>query len=355
MNSGGGSSFSVKSNAFHQQGVRSGNGYVVVTSYPIPFTSSPQSLCSQGSPPPFIRYLVVAGGGGNACYCGGGAGGVLIGDLPIEANNQEIKITVGRGGYSGSCGGGGDSGQDSSLGSIVAIGGGKAAHCQSCQGYTGGSGGGAYSGITGNGTPGQGTKGVGCQGGGAGSNATTDRAGDGVSSDISGQKMYYGGGGGGGGDETVRNGLGQNGPGGGGGTMSPHHSGNPGIVILSYPEIYKMPDNYTLTRGSISKVNGNNVFVFEAGELNIENKVGETTNNFITFKPSCSSRPSSSIPSSSKPSSSVPSSSIPSSSLPSSSRPSSSIPSSSRPTCPSGQPTSKPTNPVRRILLYIFF
>ena len=54
MNSGGGSSFSVKSNAFHEQGVRSGNGYVVITYYSMPLAEESPSPSSFPGPSPAL-------------------------------------------------------------------------------------------------------------------------------------------------------------------------------------------------------------------------------------------------------------------------------------------------------------
>lgn len=174
-----------------------------------------------------VQYLLVAGGGGGGFQVGGGggAGGLLTGTTILDRNTQ-YNIVVGGGGV-----GGGTSqttpalnGTNSTLSTIVAIGGGAGAnHVRSAGGYNGagqvgGSGGGGagddsnQSGPGGAGTPGQGSNGgsglnsqgwAGGGGGGAGNaggNATTNTGGlggDGLPSTITGTSTYYAGGGGG--------------------------------------------------------------------------------------------------------------------------------------------------------------
>lgn len=228
-----------------------------------------------------LEYLVVAGGGGSGSSHagGGGAGGVLTGILIIS--NGTYPITIGQGGTSRV------NGSNSSLGSLVeTIGGGCGDIANSSTGRAGngGSGGGAGmytvdNGTFGSGIPGQGHdggnhggyltisgNGRGGGGGGAGQpgfsglasmgTANSGRGGDGISSEITGDLVFYGGGGGGaswqGSLGTVSTGglggggnggrqnstLAQNGlpnRGGGAGTRGgSSNSGGSGIVIIRY-------------------------------------------------------------------------------------------------------------------------
>ena len=192
-------------------------------------------------------YLIVAGGGGGGAGPGGGggAGGLLTRSINIQAGNV-YTITVGAGGAatSGSwpqnISANGNSGNNSSFGSIAtAIAGGGGAGSGS-NGIAGGSGGGgagsAFSG--GAGTSGQGfaggaavsATGDGAGGGGAsaigsatGSSGPAGAGGAGVASTITGTSVSYAGGGGGGantGATVPSAGAGGSGGGGGGGLGS---------------------------------------------------------------------------------------------------------------------------------------
>ena len=127
MNPGGGSSFSVKSNAFHEQGVRSGNGYVVVSYYSMPLAeeslSPSPSSSSSISPPPkapsptifrfnftgavqvfnttnyqFIRVLAYGAGSPNQTVSGivvkGGKGALVDATIQVPKNSV-LSIYVG--------------------------------------------------------------------------------------------------------------------------------------------------------------------------------------------------------------------------------------------------------------------
>ena len=139
--------------------------------------------------------LVVGGGGGSAgggsagALLGGGGGGVVLLDGAIPATpNTILQIKVGVGGFTVP-GYGWDTfyasnGLNSSIDSIVALGGGR-----------GGSNGGSGGGGGGLGTNGQGFNGGSSGGGGAGSAGNGVNGGNGRPSSITGQLVYYGGGG----------------------------------------------------------------------------------------------------------------------------------------------------------------
>jgi hypothetical protein len=200
------------------------------------------------------EYLVVAGGGGGGGdrAGGGGAGGYrssVIGELSganssaesrliMEANTSHV-VTVGAGGTGGGISSGyGTNGQNSSIGSIVSLGGGGGAGGFVVSGATpsGGSGGGSGGqdggfGLTGGaGTSGQGFKGgdgIGspfhAAGGGgasaAGGNAggSAGAGGAGLLSSITGSPVARAGGGGGGANNSSAHGAGGIGGGGAGG------------------------------------------------------------------------------------------------------------------------------------------
>jgi|SRR5690625_1563203 len=181
-----------------------------------------------------VEYLIVGGGGAGGCSYehndkpvggGGGGGGVLYGATDLHG---DLPVKVGGGGQGNNSNGVGLSGQNSSLGSWVAIGG-SGGGSGTNRPPVGGSGGGsgamsrnvAY-GYFGQGTYGQGHNGGrgsqragGVAGGGGGgatglggngatsinemnrSDATGGSGGPGFTSDISGALSVYGGGGGG--------------------------------------------------------------------------------------------------------------------------------------------------------------
>ncbi|CAE7556653.1 unnamed protein product [Symbiodinium natans] len=191
-----------------------------------------------------IDFLIVAGGGG-AGSGGGGGGGVIMGSKMIH-KGTEWTVKVGGGGKAGQGGGverdpskPATKGEDSMLGSLVAIGGGKGADYTRTPGGGGSGGGGGFDQnhqSSAPGTPGQGfhggltnQRGYGAAGGGGGAGEPGGSApkkhyggkgGDGVSSDITGALKWYGGGGGGGvnhnGDILIAGGGGAGGKGGGG-------------------------------------------------------------------------------------------------------------------------------------------
>ncbi|MDD7972977.1 glycine-rich domain-containing protein [Roseinatronobacter alkalisoli] len=205
-----------------------------------------------------IEYLIVGGGGGGGAVAGGGggAGGVRPNTSLQPAGTY--PVTVGSGGAGDSrttwptapVQGGAD-GQPSSVFGVSALGGGGGGTYNSStligNGRTGASGGGgSHQGTGGTGTAGQGFNGAtgtiglgdssGGGGGGAGQSGaagTTSfagRGGDGISSDITGDEIFYGGGGAGGGD--IRDNLVQSnsgGLGGGGASRNNQAAGENGV------------------------------------------------------------------------------------------------------------------------------
>lgn len=246
---------------------------------------------------PAVDYLVVAGGGagGGSYGSGGGAGGLLQGNISIITGSA-ITVTVGGGG-TGVSNANGNSGNNSVLGTITAIGGGYGVSGYGNQAGSGGSGGGSSGNSTGHnkwGQPvfgqgnrgGDGGDGTGpAQGGGGGagtpglngiSEQPAGNGGAGIASVITGTVTGYAGGGGGGcynrstavqgaggfggggagGVSTATNNgtAGTANTGGGGGGSSFVTSGSPsggnggsGIVVLSYPDVYA---GATATTGS---------------------------------------------------------------------------------------------------------
>lgn len=208
-----------------------------------------------------VDYLVVAGGGTGTS--GGGAGGLLQGNLPVTAGTS-YTVTVGAGGAGGS----NNNGNNSVFGSITTTGGGGGIS------VSGGSGSGGYAtgSYGGQAVSGQGNQGgngdtsgtqSGGGGGGAGSRGLpaigtiAGNGGAGIASDISGTRTVYAGGGGGGAAGTggglggaggggqgsvngtpVTAGTANTGGGGGGAYYSANANGGSGIVILSYPDTY---------------------------------------------------------------------------------------------------------------------
>jgi len=252
--------------------------------------------------PTSVDYLVVAGGGsgGNGDTTGiggggGGAGGLRTSAGPSGGGNTaesafsvtsgtNYTVTVGNGGVaptvSAEDGGYGNQGQSSVFGSITTVGGGGGGK-QNGNGLSGGSGGGAgYSTFTGGartvnqGYAGGSTSGVYSEAGGGGAGgvgqpATSTKGGNGgvgVQSSITGTATYYAGGGGGGGYTALgtTQGLGGTGGGGAGGNQSGGvagtvntggggggagvgfnsagfgGAGGSGVVIIAYPDTYKV-------------------------------------------------------------------------------------------------------------------
>lgn len=196
-----------------------------------------------------IDLLVVGGGGGGgsmdggsgAAGGGGGAGGVVIRNETITSGTY--TATVGRGGANRISGGSNqraETGVDSQLGTIVALGGG-AGGTRDVAGQDGGSGGGSNQGTVRNGlqsssgsggfgnssgsatnpvSPSAGSGGGGAgDAGGSGFNSQYGggRGGAGLKTDISGISMFYGGGGAGGNGQSPWSARGGYGGGGDGG------------------------------------------------------------------------------------------------------------------------------------------
>jgi hypothetical protein len=251
-------------------------------------TSGTLSISSLGSVDS-VEYLIVAGGGGGGgdrVGGGGGAGGLLTGFTPPSTGS--FNCIVGNGGSAGIGNNVGGNGQNSSIFSLTAIGGGGGAWGNSDgaqRAATGGSGGGGADGPSNgynpgaSGTSGQGNSGgrgyhqsgVQTNGGGGGgySSAGTDGSttssgaagygGNGFLSSISGTSVIYSAGGGGGAWSGLSIGFGGNsgvggngahgtqnatvgtsfGCGGGGGTTGSgsrlSSAGTSGIVIIRYP------------------------------------------------------------------------------------------------------------------------
>lgn len=191
-----------------------------------------------GFAPVQVEYLIVGGGGAggtSAAYSpggGGGAGEFVFGAQTFD--DRVYSVTVGAGGLANA----NKNGQSSSVGSLVALGGGGGGNGGGFGGADGGSGGGSGRGggaggestadlglgNAGGGSTGEWPTGAGAGGGGgagqagASINSTTGgKGGDGLSSDITGTLTWYAGGGGGGGrDPGTAIGLGGEGGGGDG-------------------------------------------------------------------------------------------------------------------------------------------
>jgi hypothetical protein len=255
---------------------------------------------TQNSAPTSIEYLVIAGGGGGGARSGGsyagggGAGGYrssVFGEISganssieskmIVSSNFSYTVTVGAGGDGSSTNSGvrGVNGSNSSLGTIVSIGGGGGGgiNTSSGAGATGGSGGGGVDSSGGSGTSNQGFaggvgQGSGYSGGGGGaggvganSAGAANRAGGiGISSSVSGSAITRSIGGIGGLTTTAQNGAANTGNGGSGDASgtNPGGSGGSGIVVIRYPGIFKD----AITSGSSVVFNidaeGNKVYIF---------------------------------------------------------------------------------------------
>jgi len=247
-----------------------------------------------GAKTPYVEYLVVGGGGGGGTYVGGGGGGggVVTGLLPVTTGTT-YTVTVGGGAAAKTnVQDAGNAGINSSLGSVIALGGGAGGVGGAANGGSataGGSGGGGgsgnnflvgQSGVFGQGnaggnSPGASTNYPSSGGGGAGTIGLSPgsissggaNGGAGIASAISGTVTTYGGGGGGSTGGTATAGVGGVGGGGtgavytgaavttagtagaantgggsGGGGYSSgsgtSYAGGSGIVIVSYPDIY---------------------------------------------------------------------------------------------------------------------
>jgi len=235
-----------------------------------------------------VRALVVGGGGagGNSIHVGGGGGGGA-GEMVTHSSfsvSGSLAVVVGGGAASTTTFARGANGSPSSLGTLIAIGGGGGGGYGSSAANSGGSGGGAFGafGATGGTVVSQsmpanaisyGNRGGntvsgapyhGAGGGGAGaaggdrlsSSALPSVGGAGLGSDITGSNVIYAGGGGGGGGQTsafafggssiggngsgvnsspqATNGVANTGSGGGGANNGPGGGGGSGIVIVRY-------------------------------------------------------------------------------------------------------------------------
>jgi len=239
------------------------------------------SVSSLGSSDGTVEYLVLAGGGtgGNNKAGsfenggGGGAGGLLTGSTTVSPTNYSVSVGAGAN-IPGS--NGQRRGENSSVFSATATGGGGGCTRDSNTNVNGGSGGGACNNSPqtgqGSGIPGQGNPGArafntastngGSGGGGGAGNAggtssgnTGGAGGNGITSSIAGNAVTYAGGGGagganggpggsgGGGDGNISTGSpngfdGQDGRGGGGGgnfaTSGNAGNGGNGVVIIRY-------------------------------------------------------------------------------------------------------------------------
>lgn len=212
------------------------------------------------------KVLVVGGGGGGGyTYGGGGGAGGFIEQWVTLTPNQLYTVTVGASGNYDSVGG------NSVFGTLTAYGGGPGGQytLPGNNGASGGGGGQTGAGITepgisthtdqghdgGHGNVGDGWTGGG--GGGAGevghdsSGSTAGQGGDGLSSDITGQTLWYSGGGAGGANYGRSGNTGGQGGGGnsgasgspntGGGGGGGYTSGGSGIVVV---QSWKMPLKY---------------------------------------------------------------------------------------------------------------
>ena len=248
-----------------------------------------------------VEYLVVAGGGGTGWDVGGGGGGggVLSGTSE-RVKGSTFTISVGDGGNShpaNSSNSKGDSGQNSTLFGLTAIGGGGGgSYPAQGNGRSGGSGGGGASvsenggglGLGGSGTSGQGYNGGDDAGGSYGSGGGGGAGGPGAKgvvgqavngglpmySSITGTSTAYSGGGYGNADSGVvypagtnqfntvvgYYGFGSN------GTGTSGSKANPGVVIIAYPNtlpaITTIPGTLTYDQPTRS---GYRVYRFTAG------------------------------------------------------------------------------------------
>lgn len=218
------------------------NGAGLQYDYYTPVTP-PDPLC--------VIALVVAGGGcgGNGSNygwgAGGGAGGLLYnGNFSMEAGSY--PVVVGAAGVYNAGGGTGEHGGNSSISTLIAIGGGHGGHVGSGGASGGSGGGGGYSGNGGGGgTAGQGYGGGtgGVQyvsgfsgGGGGGANGSGGWAGDdsyggaGLAYSASGVDTWYSSGG-----SCYASSTFVGGGGGGGYYLSPGLTAKAGIVVIRYP------------------------------------------------------------------------------------------------------------------------
>ncbi len=199
--------------------------------------------------------IVAGGGGGGSRHGGGGGGGGLIYNNSYAINGSNITVIVGIGGsrgwYAQNIGcdgikGNGCPGQNSTFGTLTAIGGGggKTYDGGNANGGSGGGGAGMQNTAPGSGTAGQGNNGgAGCSnpsaggGGGAGSvgigctgTYNGGNGGNGLNYSINGTNFYYAGGGGGAGESGYSGGVGGTGGGGHGGNLGSDNGGSNGTT-----------------------------------------------------------------------------------------------------------------------------
>ena len=241
--------------------------------------------------PIMVDYLIIAGGGssGGGRPGGGGGGGFLNDTDCMVPFDTKIPVTVGAGGQvlsinnqHGGCNvQSGENGGNSSFGDIVAVGGGKGG----CPGQDGGSGGGGQSSgmcAGGEGIPGQGHDGntakgplscVGTGGGGGAGEAgyqtgnvytVTTRGFDGLSSNITGNLIWYSGGGAGincncGVTEDDGKGGGHS-HFGGGGTAMDTRGGGDGTVIIRHSDVH--PEAKVDGAVNITQTDGYRIYQF---------------------------------------------------------------------------------------------
>jgi hypothetical protein len=229
----------------------SGGNVTIDGAYTIRTFTSNANLTIQNSPLDNVQYLLIAAGGGieskplQYLQGGGGAGGLLTGNVTLSSGTY--TVTIGQG-VSGS------NGQNSTWNNLTAVGGGEGG--VTGNGSPGGSGGGAGGGSNflrygGSGTSGQGFAGgntalvtstyMAGGGGGASAKGTNGQSGGatggpGVQSNITGSNVYYAGGGGGDNGLVIGGGgLGSDTYGGGANaTGSTAATGNPGVLIIRY-------------------------------------------------------------------------------------------------------------------------
>ena len=269
-------------------------------------TSNVFTVKGSAVPPPgpsTIEYLVVAGGGGGGATLatsgnqragGGGAGGYRTGTGFAVTPGSAITVTVGAGGAGGNGAAvAAANGVNSVFSTITSTGGGGGGSqwgngltSSQAEGQPGGSGGGgssdpitAGSGNTPSTSPSQGNNGAagtgyggdGGGGGGAFAAAVGSSGGNGSNSSISGTSTTYAGGGagtfgtagtGGGGAYGISGGGAgtiNTGGGGGGSQGAPGGLGGSGIVIIAYPDIYRVAN---ATTGSPNVIYANNNIIY---------------------------------------------------------------------------------------------
>lgn len=252
----------------------------------------PEVVGPLATAPPEINYELFGGGAsggassvGNGGGGGGGAGGREAGTLAVTVGNT-ITITIGDPGAAVAAGSdlNGNAGQDSTIGAVTAVGGGRGGKRTSNGGNGGSGGGGGYANTTGGSkTVGQGNDGAGSNhaggrgGGGGGSGSagetgdTTGDGGDGTESPSPRAPGRRGGGGAGNGGTAVDGGGAPGQPatkagGGGGGGDSDTAGGGAGFrgeCEVWYEDHYRKPVS-TTGSPTYTHVAGWHVYTFTA-------------------------------------------------------------------------------------------